>query len=348
MPNAPLNVALVGYGLAGSAFHAPLIAATDGLTMAAIVTANDERADQARERYAGVAIVANLDDLWELTPDAVVIATPNKLHAPMAHTAIDHGVPAVIDKPFALSADEAVGVIDHAESSGVPVTAYQNRRWDGDYLTVAELVASGSLGRIARFESRFEKWRPTVSPGWRERVPAAEGGGMLFDLGSHVIDQALHLLGPAIDVYAEVDTTRSDAATDDDVFVALTHETGVRSHLYMNAVAADAGPRFRLLGTSGAFQKYGMDPQEAALRSGHTPGPGWGEEAESDWGMRSDGASFAAVRTVRGNYGGFYAELERALRGRGPIPVDPTDAVRTLRVIEAARRSSMTRTVVAL
>ncbi len=346
MANSPLSVALVGYGLAGSTFHAPLIAATDGLRMAVIVTSNSERAHEARVRYPDVSIIDSIDNLWELTPDAVVIATPNTLHAPMAHQAIDHAVPCVVDKPFALSADQGIGVVQHAEQADVLVTVYQNRRWDGDYLTIAKLISDGALGRVARFESRFEKWRPTIRPGWHDRASVAEGGGMLFDLGSHVIDQAIHLFGPVATVYAEVDTTRRDGQSDDDVFVALTHGNGVRSHLFMNSAAADLGVRFRILGTKGAFTKYGMDPQEAALRAGETPGARWGLDAESSWGVLNTGDTATPIPTVAGSYPGFYSEFEAALRGLGPVPVDPTDAVRTLGIIEAARESSATRRVI--
>lgn len=340
------RIGLIGYGLAGSAFHAPLISTTDGLELTAIVTRDPERAKQISGRYPQATVVESAEALWDLGLDAVVIATPNTTHAPLALEAIAKKVAVVVDKPMAITSLEAESVVLAADTAGVMVVPFQNRRWDGDFLTLKKLLAENSLGRVARFESRFERWRPKMKEGWRERIGPEEGGGILFDLGAHVIDQAQLLFGPAIDVYAEIDTTRDEAPTDDDSFVALTHANGVRSHLYMSLTAADLGPRFRVLGTKAAYTVYGLDVQEAALRAGELPGPGWGEVPEPDYGILRGGPAAVPVRTEPGNYPAFYHQLSAALAGRGPAPVDPMDAVRTLRTIEAARESSITRQVV--
>ncbi len=341
---------LIGYGLAGSTFHAPLISTTAGLDLAAIVTGNQDRISQAKAAYPAAQIVATTGELWSVPAlDVVVIATPNTSHAPLAEDAISRGIAVVVDKPLAISSAQAFGVIDRAEAAGVLLTVFQNRRWDGDFLTVKSLAESGALGTIARFESRFERWRPQIKEGWRENVSLAEGGGLLFDLGAHVIDQALNLWGPASDVYAEVDTTRPKAKVNDDVFVAITHGSGVRSHLFASATAADLGPKFRVLGIEGGYSCYGLDVQEAALRAGELPGEGWGAVASSNWGEYTNLAGeVTPYPTIPGDYPAFYRNLEAALRGNGPAPVNPRDAAAVLEVIEAARYSSEHRHVVTL
>lgn len=343
------RVVIIGYGLAGSVFHAPLIASTPGLKLSGIVSKSDERIAQAQATYPGVEVFADTTALWDSElPDLVVIATPNVAHAPLALEAIARGVAVVVDKPIAISSAEAAQVVEASESASTILTVFQNRRWDGDFQTARKLIEDGSLGRVARFESRFERWRPKLKGGWRETVSPAEGGGLLFDLGAHIVDQAVAAFGPITHVYAEVDTTRERATTDDDVFVALTHTNGVRSHLFASATAADIGPRFRILGTKGAYVVHGLDPQEAALRDGQTPRPGWGEVAEPEWGTLTTDSGSEAIPTIAGAYPSFYAELVTALNGNGPVPVDPWDAVNTLRVIEAARISSVENRVVTL
>ncbi len=340
------RLGLIGYGLAGSAFHAPIIATTDGLELAAIVTSDAERAAGAQARYPTTMIVDSVDDLWAMSLDGVVIATPNATHAGLGHEAISRGVAAIVDKPIALSSDDGEGLVDAAERAQVPLTVFQNRRWDGDFLTVQELVNSGSLGTVARFESRFERWRPGLAVGDPEYQKALDRGGIIFDLGSHVIDQAINLFGPVENIYAEVDATRANSPVDDDTFVALTHANGVRSHLYVSAVAADLGPRFRVLGTEAAYVTYGLDVQEAALRAGEIPGLGWGAVPEADWGVRSGDGDPQRVPTVPGNYPAFYAQVASALIDGAPMPVDPRDALTTLRIIEAARTASNERRIV--
>lgn len=347
------RIGLIGYGLAGSAFHAPLISSDPRLELTAIVTGNEASAAKARSLYPDTAIVAKADQLSGLGVEAVVIATPNTSHAPLALEAISHGAHVVVDKPLALSPQQARELIAAAEEAGVLLTVFQNRRWDGDFLTVRSLIDSGSLGKVARFESRFERFRPQIKEGWRERVSPAEGGGLLFDLGAHLIDQAHVLFGPVTHVYAEVDTTRAAATTDDDVFVALTHASGVRSHLFMSAIAPDLGPRFRVLGTEAGYRVFGLDVQEAALRAGdlrpgELPGPGWGEPAEQDWGVLGDAAGSRPLPTLAGDYPRFYAEFAAALLDGAAIPVDPSDALTTLLIMDAARESSDSHSVIAL
>ena len=339
----PLQVAIVGYGLAGSAFHAPLIAATPGMHVSAVVTGNAERAESARVAYEGVAIFADVDSLMANADDIdlVVVATPNRVHAPIALAAIDAGKAVVVDKPFAVSVAEGESLIAAAAAHGVPLSVYQNRRWDGDFLTLRRLLNEGALGEVTRYESRFERWRPVAGTGWRESGSPSDAGGLLFDLGPHLIDQALVLFGPVTQVYAEVDRRRAGVQADDDVFVALTHASGVRSHLWCSAVASDLGPRMRVLGTRSAYVKYGLDVQEDALRRGGRPDrdEAWGTESEVSYGTLGVVGEATPIATEPGAYQRYYEGIAAALRGGGDLPVDPRDSVEGLRIIEAARRS---------
>jgi predicted dehydrogenase len=344
-----LRVALIGYGLGGAAFHAPLIAATPGLRLAGIVTSNPERIGQARARYPDARITANADALWETADewDLVVVASPNRTHVPLARAALAAGLPAVVDKPLAATAAEGQALVDEARERGMMLSVFQNRRWDGDFLTLRRLIAEGALGTVHRFESRFERWRPVPKTGWREKGDPAEAGGILYDLGSHLIDQAIQLFGPVSTVYAEIDRRRAGVQVDDDSFVALTHASCVRSHLWTSAVAGDMGPRLRVLGSDAAYVKWGMDVQEDALRSGASPDqPGWGVEPQERWGRLGAGDDWKTIPSEAGNYGAFYAAISAALRSGGPPPVDPAEAVEVLRVIEAAQRSARESSVI--
>ncbi|MDQ1045865.1 Gfo/Idh/MocA family oxidoreductase [Streptomyces sp. V4I2] len=343
----PLRVGLVGYGLAGSVFHAPLIAATEGLILDTVVTSNPERQEQARAGFPDVRLAAAPEELFDRADelDLVVVASPNKTHVPLATAALKAGLPVVVDKPVAGTAAEARELAALAEERGLLLSVFQNRRWDNDFLTLRKLIAEGELGDIYRFESRFERWRPQLKGGWRESGDPAEIGGLLYDLGSHVVDQALVLFGPAASVYTESDVRRPGAQTDDDTFIAITHTSGVRSHLYASATTAQLGPRFRVLGSKAGYVKYGLDPQEADLKEGRRPGPDWGLEPEELWGRVGAGDSPLTgggrpEPTLPGDYPAYYAAVARALADGGPNPVTALEAAAALDVLEAARRSA--------
>lgn len=339
-----LRVAIIGYGLAGRVFHAPLVAAEPDLEVAAVVTGDPERAAQAARDHPGVRVVPDADALWEPSAgiDLAVVATPNRAHVPLARAAVAAGVAVVVDKPLAADAAEGEGLVREAADAGVMLSVFQNRRWDGDFLTVRRLLAEGAVGRVVRFTSRFDRWRPMVNAAaWREGPDPRDAGGLLADLGSHLIDQAILLFGPPLSVYAELARAREGALVDDDAFVALTHRGGERSHLGATMLAAAPGPRIVLTGTAGTYEKHGLDGQEDALRAGGRPGdPGWGREPREGWGRLHDAGGDHEVPTEPGAYSAFYAGVARALRTGAPPPVDPADAVRVLRVIEAARRSA--------
>ena len=339
----PIRVALIGYGLAGSVFHAPLIAVCPPLRLDVIVTSDPERRAKAAHDFPRTRVVDSADRVWDLARelDLAVIATPNRTHVPLSRAAMAAGLAVVVDKPFAPTAAEGRALIAEAGKRNVWLTVFQNRRWDSDFLTVRRLVAEGVLGTVLRLDSRFDRWRPVPKGGWRERGDPAEAGGLLYDLGSHLIDQALLLLGPAESVYAELDHRRDGMPVDDDAFVALTHVSGARSHLSMTVVAAQPGPRFHVLGSKAAYLKFGPDVQEDALKRGERPGrPSWGEETSERWGTVGAGDDVRPVRTVAGAYQDFYMGVARALCDGGAPPVDPNDAVAGLEIIEAAQLSA--------
>jgi predicted dehydrogenase len=351
-PDEPIRVALVGFGLAGEVFHAPLIAATPGMALASVVTNDPGRRDRARRAHEGVRILPSAETLWDGRDehDLVVVATPNRSHVPLGLAALEAGLPVVIDKPMAPSAEEGRRLLATAKDRGLFLTVFQNRRWDGDFLTVRRLLAGESLGPIVRFESRFERWRPDVQEGkWRERAAPEEAGGLLFDLGSHLIDQAVSLFGRPSHVYAEVDRRRPGGAVDDDVFVALTHGAGVRTHLWMSFLAPVLGPRMRILGLSGGYEKRDLDVQEDALRSGMRPeDPSWGREPPDRWGRLVNGQGEWPIETEPGAWPEFYRGVAESLTSGGPPPVDPEDAVGVLEIIEGAFQSARTGTVIAM
>ena len=325
-----------------------------GLSLASVVTSNPERAEQARTAHPGVEVLPDVDALFGAADshDLVVVAAPNREHVPLGLAAVDAGLHLVVDKPLAASVADAQRLADAAKARGVVASVFHNRRWDGDFLTLRRLISDGSLGELARLESRFERWRPVVDQDrWREGGDPEDAGGLLFDLGPHLIDQVLELIGPATSVYAELRRLRPGAEVDDDVFLALEHASGGRSHLWASMLAAQPGPRLRALGSRAAYVKWGLDVQEEALKSGARPGdPGFGEEPPESWGLLGSEDDALPVETARGRYVEFYERMERAIRTSGgePPPVTLEAGIATLRVIEAAQASAAQRVVVPL
>jgi scyllo-inositol 2-dehydrogenase (NADP+) len=350
-PNREFRVALLGYGLGGACFHAPLIAATAGMRLATVVTRDAGRRAQALREHPGVRVMESADQLWACAHEheLAVISTTNRTHASLALAALQAGLPVVIDKPFARSAAEAREILAVARQRGLLLSAYHIRRWDSETLTARRLLERDALGRVLRFESRLERWRPQPKGGWRELADPQEAGGLLFDLGTHLIDQALYLFGPVTHVYAELDQRRPKIAVDDDVFLALTHTNGVRSHLWASAIAAHLGPRMRMLGDKAAYVKQHADLQEPALRTGGRPDqPAWGEEPETHWGVLSNGEEQQPVPSVAGAYQEYYVQILRSLRDGVPPPVSVEDAITGLEILAAAQCSARKQCVVTL
>ena len=336
----PITTGVIGYGLAGRVFHTPFLEASADFSLRMIATGDHTRRDQASSRYPGTEIVSSPEELLSRASelDLIVLATPSHTHRKLGEEAFAAGAAVVVDKPFAPSSVDAEALIDASTRANLPLNVFQNRRWDGDFLTIQELVASGRLGRIHRFESTFERWSPTRRERWQDRTTAEAGGGIIFDIGSHLIDQATVLFGPVIDLHAEMSPVRDGAVSEDDAFLSLLHANGVRSHLSMSSVAALSGPRFRVLGTAGAYSVDGLDGQEAALKDGVLPSdPDYGATPSSSWGTLSDGHP-ERIPTLRGDYAAFYSGVAAAIRGEAAPPVDPHDALEVVRIIEWAHR----------
>jgi predicted dehydrogenase len=339
----PVRFGLVGYGFGGRYFHAPLISAADECAFVGVVTSSPERRELLAREHRGVTAYGSLDELRAAGAEAVSISTPVATHTALTEEALGLGLAVVCDKPFALDAASARGTVELAERLGLPLSPYQNRRWDSDFLTVRELKAEGTLGELTRFESRFERLAPDAGP-------VAAGGGSLLDFGSHLVDQALVLLGPVGSVYAE--WRLRESGLDDDVFVALTHQNGAHSHLWGSWSQGAPGPRFRVTGTTASYvNRTLMDIQEDLLLAGHSPatlGEAWGVEPPERWGRVHRGDDGEPVPTHRGRWDGYYPTFARAVRGLGPVPVEPRDAVATATVLDAARRSASEGVVVTL
>jgi len=348
----PLRVALIGYGHGGAVFHAPLIAATPGLELAATVTGSPDRSGRARRAFPDTSILASTELVWDNAADydLIVISTPNRSHVRLALTALETGLAVVVDKPLATSVVDAERLVATSRRLDRLLTAFHNARWANTFLTTRAVIASGVLGRITRYEARMDRYRPQPRSGaWRELPDPNEGGGLLLDLGTHLIDQAVQLFGWPRRVYAEVEHRRPGSQVDDDTFVALEFNE-LRAHLWMSYVARLPGPAVRLHGLNGSYEKFAADPQEQALTSGQRPGePAWGLESRDQWGRLS--ANIAGlhvdgrIESQPGAYQLFYAETRDALHSGGPPPVDPADSIGALRVIEAARESARTATL---
>jgi predicted dehydrogenase len=343
----PLRVALIGYGLAGRVFHAPLIAVAPDLVITSVVTRDPERRAAAERDIPGVRMLDAIDELWDRAGehDVAVVATPNRLHAEVALAALEAGLHVVVEKPFTAHAADARTIVQAAERLGRVLTVFHNRRWDGDFLTVAEIIASGQIGEVARFESRFERWQPQPQlAAWRHQSEPDAAGGLLYDLGSHLVDQAVQLFGLPTSIYAELHTRRPGVAVDDDTFIALEHSRSVRSHLWVSAVAALPAARFRILASEGAFSKDGLDIQEKQLRSGmRADAPGFGVEPGKRWGHLVRDGEIHTYQTKPSRWVDFYPMLVDSIRGGAPPPVDPNQAVVVVEILEAALRDARTR-----
>ena len=333
-----IGVGLIGYGLAGATFHAPLIAAVPSLRIAAVATS---RSEHARSLGEDVRIVADAHALAaDPDIDLIVIASPNETHFPLARAGLLAGKHVVVDKPLALDVGEADALIALSRETGRLLSVFHNRRWDGDFLTARRLIESGRLGEVMLYEGRWDRFRPAIKQGWRERP--AEGAGLLNDLGPHLIDQALQLFGLPEALSADVAVQRAEAAVDD-YFELVLHYGPMRAILSASTLVAAPRPRFSVHGTKASFVKHGLDPQEAALKAGRMPSDdGFGADDPALFGTLTDGEGTAeTVPTESGRYLGYYGGIAAALLDGASVPVDPSDARDGLRIIELARLSAL-------
>jgi scyllo-inositol 2-dehydrogenase (NADP+) len=342
----PVRVALVGYGLGGQ-LQAPLIDVTDGLQLTAVVTTNAERVRALGVKHPGARAVTRLRDvLGEV--ELVVIETPNPTHVELAREALNAGCHVAVDKPVCASSREAWELVHLASATGRVFSVVHQRRWDDDYLTASKVVREQRLGQVDLFEWRWDRWHPEVRVGaWRE--DPEQDGGMLLDLGSHGVDQAVQLLGPVRSVYAELDCRRPGARVDDTTFLALEHEGGARSHLSVSVHGADSMPRMRIVSRDATFVSTGLDPQDAAVLAGTSPNdPAFGLRETPDWASLHDGDGAHPVDVVRGDWRAFYRGLHAAIRDGAPPPVTGADGAGVVTLLEHARRSATERRVIDL
>ncbi len=338
--STPIRTAIIGYGLSGRIFHAPFIAANPRFSIECISTSDPARGAQAARDHPGAEIVGSPEELLERGFELVVLGSPAHVHLEQGLPALASGAALVIDKPFAASVAEAERLIAAAATAALPLMVFQNRRWDGDFMTVRKLLAAGALGEVHRFESTFERWAPELGQGWQDTTTTSQGAGIVFDLGSHLVDQALQLFGPATLTAAELSILRPGGVSADEAFLSLLHDGGTRSHLTMSRYATQIGPRFRVLGSTAGYKVYGLDGQEPALVAGASPGDAdFGLAPEDAWGtLGIEGSDTPPVRvpTERGDYAGFYAGVAATMRDGAPPPVEAADALAALRIIARA------------
>lgn len=354
-PQSPINVAVLGFGLAGRVFHAPFVSAVPGLRLHTIVQRHgDEAATAYPEATTGVRIARSASDVFaDPAIDLVVVGTPNETHFTLAQAALHAGKHVVVDKPLATSGDEIVSLIRLAQAQNLLLAPFHNRRWDGDFLTTQQMLSAGTLGRLVTFASRFDRFRPvTRSHAWKESDHP--GNGLLFDLGPHLVDQALALFGTPLSLTASVRHEREGTAIEDAFDLTLAFPNGLRALLGATVIAAEPAPRFLLHGTSGSYRKFGVDPQEPALVAGaRVPSIGsaepWLREPETSFGQLAlcpdpvrapSTLTYTRPETQPGDYRGFYRNVLAAIRSAEPLTVRPIDAWRAVRVLELARQSS--------
>jgi scyllo-inositol 2-dehydrogenase (NADP+) len=337
-----IRVGLVGFGMAGKVFHAPFIAAVEGLELAAVVERHGRNAEAA---YPGIVTYPSLEaTLEDKSLELIVIATPNSSHAELAHQALAAGRHVVVDKPVAPTAPEIASLTDAAKANGRLLIPFHNRRWDSDFQTLRKVISEQSVGRVVYFESTFDRWRPVAPAGvWRN--DGSPETGLLLDLCTHLADQALVLFGWPGAVSAEVSRER-DGAVSIDAFTVRLRYPEMAVTLSANALAAQPRPRFTLRGTHGSFVKYGLDPQEDRLKQDPKFAiAGFGDEPESAWGtlseMGSDGPLVQRrISTIPGTYRDYYAGVRDAILGKSAAPVGAADAYRVARILDLALESS--------
>src|SRR6266481_3867224 len=340
-----IDVGVVGFGLGGRAFHAPIIHAVPGLRLAAIV---ERSGSSAHEIYPDAKIVRDIEELLAMKSISLIaIATPNETHFPFAKKCLEACRHIVVDKPFTTTLAEARELVEIARRNGRVLTVYQERRSDGDFRTVQGLLAKGLLGRIVRFESAFDRCRPQVRTGfWKEKPEP--GSGMYFDLAPHLVDQTLQLFGSPESVLADIRIERENSLTEDAFDLTFYYRDGMRAILGQSMFAPDPRPHYRIQGTRGVYVKHTLDPQEALLRADHpASGEDWGVEPEKDWCRMTlwngEELKQEKVPTLRGDYRDFYAQVHDAILGNARPPVTAEEALQLMYTLELCVASSRQR-----
>lgn len=339
-----LNVGLIGFGMSGRVFHAPVIEAVKGLKLRKIFERKEENVNIIREKYPQTIIVDTVDNIFnDENIDLVVVASPNNLHYELARRALENGKHVVVEKPFTVTSKEAEDLIALAQRKGKLITAFQNRRWDSDFKTVKKIIEGGLLGKVVEYEAHFDRFRDFFKNSWREKdIP---GSGILYDLGSHLIDQALFLFGEPTEVFGDTSIQRQGGESIDNFEIILKYPDK-KVTLKAGMLVRQPLPHFIILGTKGSFIKYGLDVQEENLKKGLSPkdSEDWGKESENLWGTINtdiNGVHFVGkVESESGDYRGFYENVYRAILRDEELVVRPKDALNTIKVIELAMKST--------
>lgn len=342
-----INVGLIGFGFSAKTFHFPFLQALDPYVVRKIYTTQPPQSSQ----YSAVQFTARLEDIWEDPElDLVVITSPNALHFEHAFKAFSHHKHVVVEKPFVLTESEGEALIALATEHQRVLTVFHNRRWDADFLTLQKLMKEGSLGEIYSFESRYDRFRPEVKNRWKEDdVP---GSGILWDLGAHLIDQALLLFGKPSEVFADCAQQRPFAKTTDYFKILLSYPSGLKVSLGGSNLCLDPGPKFILHGTKGSFVKFGTDSQEACLmKTGFDFSPEWGKELEANYGALTvlDNQGLPQKSTIiseQGRYQEFYERLAQSIGSQLPPPVDPMSSLEVIKMINLCHQSSLEKKVI--
>jgi predicted dehydrogenase len=344
----PIQTGIASYGMSGSVFHAPFL---DIHPLFEIHTIVERSTNKARERYPYVRIARSFDDmLADAAIRLVVVNTPDLTHYEFARRALEAGKHVIVEKPFVFEVAEGEALIALAKAQGLMLAVYQNRRWDGDFLTVQRIIQSGVLGRVVEFQSAYQRYRNYIQENtWKEKA----GGrvGITYNLGSHTIDQALRLFGRPQAVYADIDSLREHSQVDDYYHIQLIYE-GLKVSLRAGYLMREETPRYYVHGTQGSYVKYGLDPQEELLKTGAVPcTEGWGAENESSWGVLNtsiDGLHFRGkVETLHGNYAAFYDDIYQAISQGRPPATDASSVIDVIRIIDAAFQSAQTHKAIA-
>lgn len=332
-----INVAIIGYGLSGRIFHGAIINAVDGFHIKTIMTNHPDKKQNAYADFPDITIVSSFEEILNDDDiDLVVVATPNTSHYDLASRALYAGKHVIIEKPFTVTTHNALRLIDIQNETGKLLSVYHNRRFDGDFKTVADLINHDKLGRLVEFESHFDRFRNTVKPhAWREE--ALPGSGMLYDLGAHLIDQALYLFGLPHEVYADMSSQRRSVV--DDQFEIILYYSELKVTLKSGILVKEAIPRFILHGTDGSFVKYGLDVQEAKLKAGERPtDDDWGYEPETSWGiLNTDNRQ--KIKTHPGDYRAYYQNIYDTIVHGEELEVTSQHGFDVIRIIEAAIQS---------
>ena len=338
----PIRTALLSYGMSGEIFHAPLLSVHQGFLLTKIM---ERSSDKARHRYPEVSIVRTLDEvLADKTVELVIVNTPHATHADLAFSVLDAGKHVIVEKPFTTTVEEGRRLMARAKEKGLQLAVFQSRRWDGDFMTVRKIIQSGRLGRIVEFEAHYDRYRPVVDHKIWKEIPGA-GSGILYNLGAHMIDQALVLFGLPSYIDARLGIQRIGGTSDDFYDLRLQYDDGMLVILKSSYLVREHGPRYVIHGEAGSFRKYGLDPQEQALKEGAVPGTaGWGAELPAYYGTLTttiDGLAFtSAVETLAGNYGAFYDAIYSAIREGKALPVTAEEALQVIRLIALAVQSN--------